>query len=214
MDVVDRQVAAPKKARSFWRVAAFGGGIGAGAVVAIALVAVSVYCWSHRVKPWNNRAVTAEYDNLRTEGPNHTFLFGYTLTNNTDQDFRLDDQSDHKFAARLSRENSLSFDDDAKTIRLSYPIYIPAHGRTRVVIHLKHPYISSKPEDPPDGSHDERYDWETKVSRFATDHFGNLGGFAIFDTASRYEIDLPSGWEKRSKEELRLKEIPGPAAEK
>jgi hypothetical protein len=140
----------------------------------------------------------------------------FKLVNNTDQDFRLDGQSDHKFAARLSHENSLAFDDDAKSIRLGYPIYVPEHGRTRLVVHLKQPYISSEPEDPPDGSDDERHDWETKVSRYATDHFRNLGGFAIFDTTSRYEIDLPSGWEKRSKDSLRLKEAPGssPASEK
>jgi hypothetical protein len=84
------------------------------------------------------------------------------------------------------------------------------------LVHIKYPYTSSDPVDPLNGSDDERHDWETKINRFATRSFTNLSGFAILDTTNRYEIDLPSGWEKRSKEALRLKETTGggPAPEK
>jgi hypothetical protein len=191
-------------AMSNWkRILLFGGAAGAGAVVAIALIATGFYYLSHRVKPWNSRAVTAEYDNLRTEGPDHTFVFAFTLVNHTDQDFHLDGQSDHlKVAARLRSENSLSFDEGAAFMGLDYPIYVPEHGRTRMTVHFKIPYVSSDPVDPSNGSDDERKDWETKVSRFVTDHYENLSGFTILDTTSRYEIDLPSGWEERSKDSL------------
>jgi hypothetical protein len=191
------------------RILLFGGAAGAGAVVAVALIATGFYYLSHRVKPWNSRAVTAEYDNLRTEGPNHTFVFAFTLINHTDQDFHLDGQSDPKVAARLRQENALSFDDGAAFIGLDYPIYVPEHGRTRMTVHFKIPYVSSDPVDPSDGSDDERQDWETKVSRFLTEHYRNLSGFTILDTTSRYEIDLPSGWEKRSKVSFRQKYTTG-----
>ena len=41
MDVVDRQAAAPKKTRSLWRAAAFGGGIGAGAILGLGSIGIA-----------------------------------------------------------------------------------------------------------------------------------------------------------------------------
>lgn len=202
MDVVDRQAAAPKKARSFWRVAAFGGGIGAGGVIAIAVVATSGYYFSHRVKPWNKAAITAEYDGIQTEGSNRVLVFGYTLKNNTDQDFELPEYAEIRLAGRLKTEDALSFSGDDKNFEhIDLSVFAPAHSRVRLRLHVAYPYTT---DEPLSGSPDEVHDWETNVTRFVMKEMPNLNGFVLLDPTHRYEVDLPNGWEKRAKESLRI----------
>jgi hypothetical protein len=174
-----------------------GAGIGIGIVLAVGIAVPSWNYWIHREKPWNRTAITAEYDGLRTEGADHRLSFRYTLSNNTDRDFHIDDSSSVQLAARLKDKNSLLFTGGRESGKLDLPVFLPEHSRVRLTVHLPFHFISVDPEE---GSDDERHDWETTVTQFVTKKYPNLGGFVILDSAKRYEIDLPSGWEKRSQE--------------
>jgi hypothetical protein len=51
-----------------------------------------------------------------------------------------------------------------------------------------------------DASIDERKQYRAQVVKNVTTKLTNLGGFVLFDTNNRYEIDFPSGWEQDAKE--------------
>jgi hypothetical protein len=190
---------------SWKRTLLFGGGIGAGSILAVAVIAVGAYYFLHRVKPWNKAAITAEYDRIQTEGANHSLVFGYTLNNNTDQDFELPDHAEIRLAGKLKAQNALSFsNNDGNFEHIELPIFAPAHSRVRIRLVVAYPFTS---DEPMTGSKDERHDWETNLTRFVTTAMPNLDGFVLLDPTHRYEVDLPNGWERRSKEALRVASI-------
>jgi hypothetical protein len=58
----------------FWRSAGFG----SGAVLMLAVIAASVIWWIDRPKPskpWNTKAISAEYDYTTTEGDDNNIVF-------------------------------------------------------------------------------------------------------------------------------------------
>lgn len=186
---------------SWKKTAVLGAGIGMGIVFSALLIVLAWYKWAHRTKSWDKTAITAEYDGLDTEGSDHDLTFEYTLINNTDRDYRLDQRGPGvHFGGRLRQENSVELhSSEDEFSRFDYPVYVPEHGRVRLLVHVKFPYPTDYPSD---GSRDEQHDWQTKVAKFVVKQMGNLSGFVIMDDANRYEIDLPSGWEKRSLEPL------------
>jgi hypothetical protein len=110
-------------------------GFGAGfAVAAGILVGVAVW-WSSRPvkpKPRNMKAITATFDTLDTEGDANTFEFIYTLENNTDDDYRVSDESEIHLAGVLKDEHSFTFNND-KFLTADYPIYIPSRNLLKLV---------------------------------------------------------------------------------
>jgi hypothetical protein len=77
------------------------------------------------------------------------------------------------------------------------PIFVPA--RTRVRVSLKIPYTYPIKEKN-NANQDERKQYTIAIAKYVTDEMGNLGGFVLFDTLNRFEIDFPGGWEERAKQ--------------
>jgi hypothetical protein len=181
-------------------------GIGAGFALTTALIIGGFMWWSSRPpkpKPWNQNAITATYDNLGTEGEKNNFWFAYTLENHTNEDYRIDSESPEVHLAVLLRRsnNALSFGDN-KDITTDYPVFIPAKKSVRFQVRITYPYTDKEDYSAPD---DVRHDWETKAAIYLTKELNNVNGFALIDERTRYEINMPNGWDARAKEQLRVK---------
>jgi hypothetical protein len=171
-----------------------GAGLGIGIVVC---AAVGLSTWyKSRSKPWNAHAVTAEYDYIRPEDDNKSLRFYFVLQNNTDRDYRADSATGIEVAAKLRDVKAFSGFAD-HYISEDFPIFVPAKGRVRVSLKIPYPY----PEKEGDGATaEERRQYSAGVERYITEKWSNLGGFVLFDSSERYEIEFPSGWEQRARE--------------
>lgn len=174
-------------------------GFGAGFAITLCVV-VGVWIWyierPKPPKPWDKQAITAEYDNVSTAGDENFFSVQYILQNNTDVDYRLDSDSGVEISAKLQQQKGLA-EFSRKTIAVEFPVFVPAKNRVRLPIILKYHYPVREKNDP---TLEERKQFRTDVAKYITNEFKNLDGFVLFDTTNRYEIDFPTGWEKRAKE--------------
>jgi hypothetical protein len=177
-------------------------GFGAGFVLTAALIVGLVLWWSQRPekpKPWNATALTASFDAVDAEGEKNTLVFVYTLQNNTDVDYQVTDDNSVHLGAVLQRSKAFSFDKSGY-LKTDYPIYVPAKSRVRFKLHVNYPYPIREDLEASDNI---RYDWETRICKFANDEFSNLSGFVMMDENPRFQVSMPNGWTDRSKEALR-----------
>lgn len=171
-----------------------GASFGAGLAVTLSLIAgvYSLYASKpNPPKPWNTRAITATYDYIDTEGDNNTFVFYYTLQNNTDYDYRIADATNVTLLAKLERQKSLSGSKNDQYLKFDFPLLVPAKQRLRLAIHLDYP---SGKQSKAEATKDEREKYKNELSVLLNVTVPNLDGFAIFDESNRYQIDLPKGW--------------------
>jgi hypothetical protein len=98
-------------------------------------------------------------------------------------------------------QNAFSFDSE-KILTIDYPVYVPARRAARFRVHIAYSYPEA---DDPNASDDVRHDYDTKVAAFVTKELNNLNGFVLMDDSTRYQIDIPNGWDERAKEPLRVK---------
>jgi hypothetical protein len=174
-------------------------GFGAGFAIVLCAVAGTWFRYTSRPKPpkpWNKTAITAEYDYVRPGGEKDYLAFSYLLQNNTDFDYRVESDSGVEITGRLKKEKGFSTFAD-HYVTADYPIFVPARTRVRVSLRVPYPYPIMEKINP---SEDERKQYTTDVAQYVTDEMRNLGGFVLFDTANRYEIDFPGGWEERAKQ--------------
>src|SRR6266480_7762595 len=118
--------------------------IGVGAGLAIVLCTVGGFCiWytgrPKPPKPWNKRAITAEYDYVRPEGDKDNLAFHYVLQNNTEFDYRLDSDAGIEITGKLRQQKGFSqFADHYVTTK--YPVFIPARNRVWFDLNIPYPY--------------------------------------------------------------------------
>jgi hypothetical protein len=183
-----------------FRAAGFGGGF---AVVAALILGIIVWCSSRPVKPkpWDTKSITAVFGNLSTEGTNHTVIYNYTLINNTDSDYSLQDDSTSHIGFKRMQTNALDF-SDKDFIKPDFPIYIPAKSRVSIALHMPLPYESDVDLNSPTAV---QHDYYTKLSHFVSDTISNVDGFVLMDDSSRYEIIFPNGWRDIGNRPLEVK---------
>jgi hypothetical protein len=173
-------------------------GFGAGFALTLCIV-VGVWVWysgkPEPPKPWDRKAITAEYDHVRPEGDQNNLRFRYVLQNNTDFDYRIDSDSGIEITAKLQVEKGFG-DFSSKSITTQYPIFVPAKSRVRISLDIPHSYpIKERSDFTPEES--RRY--RAAVESYVTERLNNLDGFVLFDINRRYEIEFPSGWENAVK---------------
>ena len=140
-------------------------GFGAGFALISALLIGATLWWSSRPvkpKPWNTKAITAEFSDIFAEGEKNTLVFVFTLQNNTEKDIQIADDTSIHLGALLQRSNAFSF-DIGDVLKTDYPIYIPAKSRVRFKIHVNSPYSINEDMG---ASDDVRHDWETTVCKY------------------------------------------------
>ena len=182
------QASKPKRMASWKRLLVFGAGAGTGFAVTLAVI-VGALLWRESrpkpPKPWDTKAITASFGSIGTEGEKNTLVFHYKLENSTDFDYRSFDGAGVLMAARLEREQSLKLSGGA--ISVDYPVFVPAHQRVLLALHLPD-YSYTEPLPPPGA---ER---RAKLAAYVAKEVPNLDGFVLFDEANRYQINFPKGW--------------------
>ncbi len=149
--------------------------------------------------PWNANAIVATFDHPEQEigqpnkGPDDfqpvLYAVYYDLENTTQNDYYLPPRGQLQLAERLRRENSLS---DGRHFALDEePIFIPAKQRRRIAVHLFYPDFC---DVGPEGKHARSARWKLITGCLKRD-IPDLNGFVLFDTANRYQINLPNGWD-------------------
>jgi hypothetical protein len=116
---------------------------GAGFAMTLAVI-IGAWAWySSRPtpqKPWDNKSLTAAFDDIRVEGEQNHLVFYYSVENHTDTDYKLDDASavEVHTTAKLTRTNSYSLFRKNPGIRL--PVFIPARKRALFTLEITNSY--------------------------------------------------------------------------
>jgi hypothetical protein len=142
--------------------------------------------------PWDSNAVSSTFAGfqVREVNPaNATLILFYDVQNNTDHDYQLASGADAVIMGRLKSDNSLIAEDQ---IKLSNPAFVPARNRTRISLGVTRPFQWPAQMDSPA---------QSTVRGFVTHEVGNLDGLVLFDSANRYQIELPGPWQQ-------LREVP------
>jgi hypothetical protein len=167
---------------------------GAGFAVTLAVIIGAWGWYSSRPtpqKPWDNRSLTAAFDDIRVEGEQNHLVFFYTVENHTDTDYKLDDASalEVHTTAKLALSDSYSLFRKNPGIRL--PVFIPARKRALFLLDTTYPYPTAEDHN---AALEQRKEFREAVKKYVKSEMPNLDGFSLFDESSRYEIDFPPGW--------------------
>ena len=175
---------------------------GIGFAVTIALLGGAVFWYLKQPKPWNTSAITAQYDEIGTEGEENTFVFYYTLQNNTKKDYSISKYSEIPIFVRLADEERLGGSPSSKWLTYDKPVFIPAGYKILFAVHLKYPYPKSPKKS---ATREEKKEFRKKAEQYVSQKFRNLDGFVLFDKALHYEIQLKRGWPTMTNEETEKK---------
>ncbi|MGO9094051.1 MAG: hypothetical protein ACLQGV_02415 [Bryobacteraceae bacterium] len=188
-----------------WRkLALLAAGFGGGFAVVMAAI-VGGWAWYQgrpvKPKPWDSRAIVATFDYPDTEsgapeGPSGSspdiIVLYYTLENTTEIDYRMPAEEQIEVDGRLKREKSLT----SGSLHLPLdkePVFIPSGQRRRFAVHLHYPMkVDLGPE--PRTKEEHRKKWKL-IADYMKKELPNLDGFVVFDSANRYQINLPNGWD-------------------
>jgi hypothetical protein len=161
-------------------------GVAAGVTVALAGVALSIYCYSTRPKSWDTKVISCvsanarafyEYNPqtrvMRTSG----FSLRFALANNTGRDYTV--PPNVKLFKRQAGTQAL----EEFNGRLEHEFLIPAHERAQLTIQADYSCGVSDM----DGGHESERDEPTCFH----DAFGDVSGFVALDEGNRVRLDLP-----------------------
>lgn len=189
-----RKMEARRKTKGLKRRIIGGCHVVAGCAFAVALLSA---CFL-RQKPqgkrppsWNATAITAKYDEIRTAGEDNHIVFEYSLRNNTDRDYVLDNNVAVCLAIRLGGSKDLSRCHDNVEEAIQFPIIVRARQTGLIVLEIPKRYPTPLT---PAKSSNGRQDYHKALEQFAAAEMPNLRGFVLFDGENHYEIDLPAGW--------------------
>ncbi|MGB0035045.1 MAG: hypothetical protein WBP79_06185 [Candidatus Acidiferrales bacterium] len=138
-------------------------------------------------KPWNTDAIKCTFVGIQVreiDATNAAVVFFYDLQNNTDFDYHVGNEPNIYFMSRLKSDGSLSSD---KQIKLDHAAFVPARNRTRIGLEISRPF--AWPGQAGNAS-------EEKLRELVNHEVANLDGFTMFDNASRFQIELPGGWQE------------------
>ena len=136
---------------------------------------------------WNQGTINAGYigSQLReTDKTRATLVISYDLENNTDSDYRLTDGPGVVILSRLKSDGSYS---QEQTIRLGYPVFLPARQHARLAIQITQSFNWPAEEDSA---------YLEKMRDFVKQRLENVGEFVLFDETNHWQLELPSGWEQ------------------
>ncbi|MFY9531037.1 MAG: hypothetical protein WBC04_01695 [Candidatus Acidiferrales bacterium] len=142
--------------------------------------------------PWDSNAISSTFAGfqVREVNPaNATLILFYDVQNNTDHDYQLANGADTVIMGRLKSDSSLIAEEQ---IKLNNPAFVPAKNRTRISLGATHPFEWPEQMDSPA---------QSTVRGFVAREVGNLDGLVLFDSANRYQIELPGAWQQ-------LREVP------
>ena len=165
-------------------------GFGAGFAL-ICLVVLGYWFWYHtHPRPWDAKAITAEFATIDVSGTDHHLQLTYVLQNNTGGDYRLND--DRQVFIDLDLHKTRSLLGSHGLVRIAtYPVFIPSGGRTTVDVEL---LVSTDLTPQSNAQGKERQQFQDQINKYAAANYGNLASLSLFDDTNRYRIDLPIPW--------------------
>lgn len=166
---------------------------GAGFAIMLSLIAGLIFWYQSQPKAWDKIAITAIYDHLDTKKKDKTFIFYYSLVNNTNIDYRFSKDSDVHVMAKLHKQESLS-GNDPNFLTVESPLFLPSKQRIRFGINLQIHYEYKGEALKSDSSPEDRKKYRKKLEDYVNKEMSNLDGFVIFDDKNRFQIDFPKGW--------------------
>jgi hypothetical protein len=134
---------------------------------------------------WNAGAVRATFASVEVRQLNPTsaaVVFFYDLENNSGSDYQIDAGPNLRLMSRLKSDGSLVADRRAK---LTDNAFLPVSNRTRVGVQVDCPFTWPSQRDSAA---------DAKVRTLVSQEISNLRGFVLFDSTSRFQIELPGGW--------------------
>ncbi len=177
------------------RVFLFGSAFGISFAIVLSIIFCGIYWYSERPAPWNNKAITAEFNTISTEGEQNFLEVNYVLKNNTDKDWEVS-ENDKIRGVFTNADKELSPISKSTWVTIDKPLFIPAKHKMNVDVHfaLKYP-IPLKDNPTPD----ERDKYQKAIEKWLSSEYPRLDGFIFFDETNRYEISLPAGWKEAPK---------------
>jgi hypothetical protein len=171
------------------------GGVAAGVTVALAGVALTLYWWSERPKQWSDKAVTGQINELGFQpvGEELHFTIKYALTNSTDRDYVLPNETSAALMGWSAENGALSKLDGASWAK---DLTIPAKQKVGVDFVVPYKFedyntsaaeLSGKTIGP-----DGKPPYPSKeLLEFVSRRLKEVNGLVLFDFVSRYKIVLP-----------------------
>jgi hypothetical protein len=144
-----------------------------------------------RPKPWNTKAITASYKNADTEGILNLVVIFYSLANNTNYDYTLQDYKNIYLATKLINKDIHERKDDDSIAKIDYPLFIPAKHSVQIQLHL----IYSVPDKTQTvATEEDRIKSHKEIETYISKELINLDGFVLFDKKNHYKIEFHRGW--------------------
>ena len=181
----------PKKEFRWKRLFIKAAGFGAGVALMLCLIAGASLWYVSRPKPpkpWDSKAIVASYRNVNVEDSDQKISFVYTLSNNTDEDFRLTETDTPEVGLKIDSLDTYA--EFNRFTKLDLPVIIPARKKALVVLRFDYAYPEKLKVNPTD---EERREYRKKVEEFLHKK-GVVSGFILLDSTRRYQIDFPAGW--------------------
>jgi hypothetical protein len=169
-------------------------GFGAGVTLTIAAIVGGWFWYTSLPKRWNAKALTATLEKVDVEGDNHELLFVYTVQNNTDWDYKINDGNTIHVTNKLVQNDTyFPFDKYNRYSYVHVPIFIPARKRVDVPLHMRMTYPAAQDAN---ATVEQRKAFQKAVREYLASETPNLDGFVLFDDSARFEIDFPAGWKR------------------
>jgi hypothetical protein len=141
---------------------------------------------------WNSSAIQSTFEGVQVkevDATHATLIFSYDLDNNTDSDYQVTKGPTTVVMARLKSNGSVSA---AESLELDKSAFLPARNRTRIAVEITQNF--NWPTQLP-GSQIGPVNQE-KFRALLAQQVSNLSGFVLFDQATRFQIELPGGWQE------------------
>jgi hypothetical protein len=172
-------------------------GFGAGFALTLSLV-VCLWVWQKNrprpPKPWNTTALVAlEPPGFSMNSDGKTLELVYSVKNNTNVDYKLDDESAKQLRKMIRLNNGeLSPPFENKGLEFEYaPIFIPAGQRGTVGVSLEFSALPHQRKGEADA------DFHERVRMYLEMTYPNYSGLVFYDEVNRYQINFPKWADKK-----------------
>jgi hypothetical protein len=186
----------PAGATSPWKriaIVSFFAGLG---ITLAAALALGSFIWYQArpapPKPWNTSALVAtKPPSFVVSDDGKSLQLGYSVRNNTDVDYSLDDVTAKKLRVMAKFQNGELSTTNNVVKYSDTPIFMPARQTASLNLSVDLPNLPMrKGAETPDDYHERlRTHLKTEYSEFA--------GIVLYDEANRYQINLPKWADKK-----------------
>lgn len=137
------------------------------------------------LRSWDANSVHASFAGVKVkeiDTADAVVTFYYDLENRSDHDYQLESGPAVRLMTRVAADGSLQAENRA---HLAETAFVPVGNRTRIGIQVTRPFAWTAQGE---GSQDNR------VRDLVAQETIGIQGFVLFDSVSRYQIELTGGW--------------------